>query len=229
MYPAAAAARERPGPAPSAQGLAALRRRSAAALGDIRPAVPERDDTAGRRGVVAAVVLQAAVGVAGPAIEFHDHPVLPVEDVPVDAPAALHGRSLAFSGRQAMGPLHVSHVPVFQRGVHPGGDIPSACMISARQRILARISALWRSRTGKVSRRWQARARSDLTYSKLAASSARSSTVSSIIVRGGSSQGSRASMIRPDRWIAIPAICRTRWDSGMVTCRALLRLSTAPS
>src|SRR5258708_35353214 len=104
MYPAGAAAQERTGPAPSAQGLADLRRRSAAALGDIRPAVPERDDTAGRRSVVAAVVLQAAGGVAGPALQFPPPPPPPGENTPGDGPAPLAPRGPAGFARPAHGP-----------------------------------------------------------------------------------------------------------------------------
>ncbi len=60
---------------------------------------------------------------AGLAIEFHDHSVLAVEDVPPDAATSLHGVSLPFGGRQAMGSLDVSQVAIFQRRVHAIGDI----------------------------------------------------------------------------------------------------------
>src|SRR5260370_4846977 len=91
---------------------------------DVGPAVPQSEEAVCRRGIVAAVVLQALlVEMARPAVKFYNHSVFAVADVAEDLPPAFHARGLAIRGWQAMSSLHVSQVPVLQRRVHSVGDV----------------------------------------------------------------------------------------------------------
>jgi hypothetical protein len=93
-------------------------------LGDVSPAIAERNKPVRGRRVVAVLVPPALlVGVTSLAVEFHDNSVPPVAGVPVDRMSVLHAAGLPLRCRQAMSALHIPQVPVLEHGLHAIGDI----------------------------------------------------------------------------------------------------------
>jgi hypothetical protein len=83
--------------------------------GDVKPAVPQCQDAAGRRGIVPADVVPAFVaGMSRPAVELHHREIGLVEPVPVGVPAALAEPGLSGPVRQAVLALHVAVVAILQ-------------------------------------------------------------------------------------------------------------------
>ena len=93
-------------------------------VGDVGPAVPQRDAPVRRRGVVPPDVAPARIISMGqPPIEFDHQPVPRVEGIPVlGAPSADHARLAAGAG-QAVRPLHVPVVTELQHAVQAANRI----------------------------------------------------------------------------------------------------------
>src|SRR5260370_30279391 len=91
---------------------------------DVGPAVPQSEEAVCRRGIVAAVVLQALlVGMARPAGKFHKHSVFAVADGPEDPPPAVPALRLAVPGWPALSSPPLSQGTVLPRGGHSPGDL----------------------------------------------------------------------------------------------------------
>ena len=195
------------GPAATAEHGSDLSRGLARALGHVRPAVSQRGDPVGGRGVVPCDVTPAlGHRMGGLAVKFDARPVAVDQVVQVDATRTPGHLGLAPGTRQLVRPLDVADVADFEHRLCAVADVVEGAAQDGAPADLTPLVSAVNNRSDVVSREphaWQSQPKA---ASMFFAVWVRSRTVSSILVRGGVREGCRASASRSDRCRRTPEI-----------------------